>query len=60
MGTRPSPPWPTDPSEERRVGFAGVGAELYAHPFWATDPAGLGEAASAGGPPLRQSPLRPR
>ncbi|MFF2123758.1 hypothetical protein ACFVXH_41215 [Kitasatospora sp. NPDC058184] len=28
--------WAADPSEEKRVGFAEVGAELYFHPFWAT------------------------
>ncbi|MEU4303660.1 hypothetical protein [Kitasatospora aureofaciens] len=27
--------WATDPTEEKRSAFAAVGAELYAHPYWA-------------------------
>ncbi|WBP92037.1 hypothetical protein [Kitasatospora cathayae] len=28
--------WAADPTEEKRTAFAAVGAELYAHPHWAT------------------------
>ncbi|MEV7188234.1 hypothetical protein [Kitasatospora sp. NPDC093102] len=28
--------WAADPTEENRFAFTRVGAELYAHPFWAT------------------------
>ncbi|MFE4398681.1 hypothetical protein ACFRPV_33110 [Kitasatospora sp. NPDC056808] len=27
--------WAADPSMERRAGFAGIGGELYNHPYWA-------------------------
>ncbi|MFD8782586.1 hypothetical protein [Kitasatospora sp. NPDC059599] len=28
--------WAADPSEQTRAAFAAVGAELYAHPYWAS------------------------
>lgn len=28
--------WAADPTEDKRSVFAAVGAELYAHPYWAT------------------------
>lgn len=27
--------WASDPSEDNRAAFSAVGAELYAHPYWA-------------------------
>ncbi|WP_327075506.1 hypothetical protein OG196_43015 (plasmid) [Kitasatospora purpeofusca] len=28
--------WAADPAEEHRLAFAEAGAQLYAHPYWAT------------------------
>ncbi|MFJ8444397.1 hypothetical protein [Kitasatospora griseola] len=28
--------WASDPTDEKRIAFTAVGADLYAHPYWAT------------------------